>query len=132
MIFLFFLFSFCDLFLLAPSLNYFLCSSTVNEVPAFPSEANTQRTKYFNAMEEEATAPIENLRIDDDDFFGSQEDNFETEQERRNRELESLRRPHYTAGVRQGVSAAHEANVQPGFDDGFIDGAKAATQPAFL
>lgn len=80
-------------------------------------------------MEEEAT---ENLRIDDDDFFGSQDDNETAEQERRNRELESLRRPHYTAGVREGVSAAHEENVQPGFDDGFAEGAKAVTKPAFL
>lgn len=68
----------------------------------------------------------------DDDFFGSQDDDDTIEQERRTRELEALRRPHYTAGVRHGVSAAHEANVQGGFDVGFTEGAQAAAEPAFL
>lgn len=71
-------------------------------------------------------------QTEDDDFFGSQADDESSEQERRDREIEALRRPHYTAGVREGVSAAHEANVQGGFDAGFADGAKAVAEAGFL
>lgn len=70
--------------------------------------------------------------VDNDDFFGSQIDNENSERERQNREIESLRRPHYTAGVREGASTAHEASVQGGFDEGFTDGAKAVAEGGFL
>lgn len=69
---------------------------------------------------------------DEDDFFGSQDADQVSELQRREREVEALRRPHYTTGVREGASAAHEAHVQHGFDVGFAEGAKAVTKPAFL
>lgn len=68
----------------------------------------------------------------EEDFFGDIHDDEAFEKARQKRELESIRRPHYTAGVREGVSTAHESNVQGGFDDGFADGAKAAAKSAFL
>lgn len=73
-----------------------------------------------------------NNTVDTDDFFGDQADSRENEEARRTRELEALRRPHFTAGVREGVSTAHEASLQDGFDDGFLAGVQAVTEASFL
>lgn len=67
-----------------------------------------------------------------DDFFGSQSDDVRSEQERRQREWEALRRPHYNAGLREGGGAAHDANLQNGFDNGFAAGARAVAEAGFM
>lgn len=69
---------------------------------------------------------------DSDDFFGNQADDERSEEERRQREWDALRRPHYNAGLREGGSAAHDANLQQGFDEGFVAGARAVAQTAFV
>lgn len=69
---------------------------------------------------------------EEDDFFGDQSGDTFMESDRQNREIEVLRREHLTTGIREGVSAAHEAHLQQGFDEGFEDGAKAAAEPGFL
>lgn len=69
---------------------------------------------------------------DSDDFFGNQADNERSEKENRQREWDALRRLHYNAGLREGGSAAHDANLQQGFDDGFVAGARAVAQTAFV
>lgn len=67
-----------------------------------------------------------------DDFFGSQDDDVQHDYERRSREWEALRRLHFNAGLREGGSAAHDANLQQGFDEGFAAGARTVAESAFL
>lgn len=69
---------------------------------------------------------------DSDDFFGDQADDERSEEEKRQREWDTLRRLHYNAGLREGGSAAHDAHLQQGFDDGFVAGAQAVAQTAFV
>lgn len=84
-------------------------------------------------MVSEKRTAVEKLSMDNDDFFGDQEDNgLVDEQERQQREIEALRRRHYTAGLREGANEARESHVQSGFDEGFLQGAKAAALPAYL
>lgn len=93
----------------------------------------TLRTREFTMNDQfQENGPSFNPPKPDDDFFGDQGDSTAKEEERKQRELEAIRRPHFTAGVRQGVSDAHEENIQGGFDEGFIQGAKAVAEPGYL
>lgn len=68
----------------------------------------------------------------EDDFFGDQSNEGVAEAERRNREVDVLRRQHLTTGIREGVSIGREAHLQEGFDEGFSRGAKAVAHASFL
>lgn len=90
-------------------------------------------SNHIIQMVSEKQPPAEKISMENDDFFGDQEDNGLTnEQERQQREIEALRRRHYTAGLREGANEARENHVQSGFDEGFLQGAKAAALPAYL
>lgn len=67
-----------------------------------------------------------------DDFFGDQGSDGSAETERRNREVDALRRIHFNTGIREGVNDAREAHLQRGFDTGFAAGAQATAEPGFL
>lgn len=65
----------------------------------------------------------------DDDFFGTQDDlDHATE---RAREWNALRREHVKAGYREGSERGHDAEMQEGFDAGFLVGAKAAADVGY-
>lgn len=83
------------------------------------------------AEQNESTTQRE-VNVEDDDFFGNQDDDEHVERQRQNREVEALRRPHFSTGLREGVTAAHDANLQGGFDAGFAAGAKAVPEAGFL
>lgn len=68
---------------------------------------------------------------EEDDFFGDQF-SPDTEAEQRVREIETLRRRHMTAGLREGSSAAQDVHLQQGFDEGFTAGANASAEAGFL
>lgn len=66
-----------------------------------------------------------------DDFFGEQ-DHEHGDVEQREREIEAIRRTHMTAGIREGTASAHDAHLQEGFDEGFLEGAKASAEAGFM
>ena len=65
---------------------------------------------------------------DDDDFFGEQPLDDKAERER---EWNALRRKHVKDGYREGSEKGHDAQMQLGFDNGFLDGAKATSDAGY-
>lgn len=65
----------------------------------------------------------------DDDFFGEQGPSNEAAL--REQHWESIRREHVNAGFREGSELGHEAEMQSGFDAGFLAGAQATSAAGF-
>ena len=65
-----------------------------------------------------------------DDFFGDQADE-PAESLGRQREISKLRRLHVATGFRDSADGAREQHLQRGFDQGFLEGARATTPAAF-
>lgn len=65
---------------------------------------------------------------EEDDFFGTQELDDAT---RRAHEWNALRRQHVKAGYREGSERGHDAEMQEGFDAGFLSGAKATADAGY-
>ncbi len=64
----------------------------------------------------------------DDDFFGEQPLDDKGE---RDREWHALRRKHVKDGYREGSERGHDAQMQAGFDDGFLAGAQATADAGY-
>lgn len=65
----------------------------------------------------------------EDDFFGDQASSDDAAS--REQQWKSLREEHLVAGFREGSEVGHEAEMQSGFDAGFLEGAKATADAGF-
>lgn len=71
--------------------------------------------------------------LPDDDFYGDQDDHHHSnEHQRQKREIDAIRRIHFTSGVRDGAADARDRHLQDGFDHGFSAGAAAVAEAGFL